>query len=324
MVVPAVLAAGQVLSDAQRDELTGPVKSVSTSGVSSRIPWQPPNGPSLVTPIWCRDCAYDPDGSKTVDGQVSGGIFRGAIVRLVRDGQGQVIERFLTDASTGKLMRHDFAGPLGTTERLTYVNGKLDFRQTYSYDEYGRMNGMDSFDGAGNFQTRMIVRREKDGSITERLVESKNGELSWRQTYDPETQMEVYNSFDKQGRVEVTWTVWKGKLVSFWEPQDSTGLPDENFNERTGENDIDNFACKSNGQCERSHVHYEYYDLAKNNTRSAEWRDSQGELRYAAYYKYETDSFDNWTYREVWVWSPELGEHTLLETDFRKIEYWQK
>jgi hypothetical protein len=62
----------------------------------------------------------------------------------------------------------------------------------------------------------------------------------------------------------------------------------------------------------------------KRNPISAEWRDSEGNLLFAAYYNYEMDSFRNWTYRQVWVWTPDLGDRALYETDFRGIAYWQK
>ncbi len=70
-------------------------------------------------------------------------------------------------------------------------------------------------------------------------------------------------------------------------------------------------------------VHYEYLDGDKHTPRSAEWRDSEGNLKVAAYFNYEVDSFHNWTYRQVWVWDPDLSERTLSEIDFRAITYWQ-
>ena len=61
-------AQGQNPTDAQRDELAGPVKSVLTSTNYSHIQWGKPDGPSLVTPVWCRDCEYSPDGFRTKEG----------------------------------------------------------------------------------------------------------------------------------------------------------------------------------------------------------------------------------------------------------------
>ncbi|WP_353072424.1 hypothetical protein [Tunturiibacter gelidiferens] len=47
--------------------------------------------------------------------------------------------------------------------------------------------------------------------------------------------------------------------------------------------------------------------------KSAEWRDGDGKLLYAAYYDYEVDSRRNWTRRSIWVISPELPERKLYE-----------
>jgi hypothetical protein len=312
-----------ILTDAQRDDLTGPVKSVSTSVAVSGIRWQQPGGPSLVTPIWCQECAYDYDGTRTKSGQTVDGIFRGQTIWLVRDANGHVTDRLVTDAVTGQLQSHITMGPFGKTGLTNYVRGKADFRQTFGYDQYGNFSDLITFDGAGNQQAQLHITSTKDGQITERWVRGKNGQLDWDQTFDPETKVEHYTTFDDFGKVNLTWTVSRGNLISFWEPSDSPQHGD-NFNERVGNNDVDNYACQSDGGCEVSHVHYEYADPKRHNLKSAEWRDSRGDLRFAAYYKYEMDSAGNWTYREVWVWTPELGERALNETDFRTITYWQK
>ena len=197
-------------------------------------------------------------------------------------------------------------------------------RQTFTYDEYGQVRDMVSFDGAGKLEAHILTLRDKAGEIVERSVSRKDGELDWQQTYDPETQVERFTSFDQLGKVNLAWTVFRGNLISFWEPSDSRMQRGDNFNEHVGDDDVDNYACQNDGRCQVSHIHYEYLDAEKHILRSAEWRGSDGQLGFATYYKYQIDSSGNWTYREVWVWTPELGEQTLSETDLRAIKYWQK
>jgi len=197
-------------------------------------------------------------------------------------------------------------------------------RQTFSYDEYGHLRDMVSFDGAGNYEGRVFTRRDKTGAIMERSICGKDGRLEWQQIYDPETQVEQATGYDESDKVTQTWTVHRGNLISFWELSDLPSQLGDNFNERVGDDDVNNYACGNDGKCELSRIHYEYLDAEEHNLKSAEWNDSGGDLRYAAYYKYEIDSFGNWTYREVWVWTPELAERTLYETDFRTVTYWPK
>src|ERR1700687_4813620 len=90
LVLAAAIGTAQEehLTDARQDGFLGPVKSGPTKVSNSRVSWQQPAGPSLVTPIWCRDCEYDPDGTKTVSGQISDGKVVGDNIALDRDPDG--------------------------------------------------------------------------------------------------------------------------------------------------------------------------------------------------------------------------------------------
>jgi hypothetical protein len=315
---------GQELNrtDAQRDDLAGPVKSVSSKVVLSSVRWQQPGGPTLLIPIWCMDCTYDRDGSRTRSGQVVDGKFVGQIIRLVRDQNEQLTDRLVVDASTGQLQRHDVMGPFGRTENTDYIGGNLHWRQTYSYDQSGNMTEWLTFDSTGKQISRILLNREPDGALKEKSAWGEDGQLNYQQTLDPETKVERFTSFDQFARAQLTWTVVAGKLVSFWEAPDSPSQWGDNFTETEGNGDPENFACHSDGNCDVSRVHYEYLDPKGRNPVSAEWRDSDGNLRFAVYYDYEIDSFRNWTYRRVWVWSRDLGKRSLYETDSRQITYW--
>ena len=74
--------------------------------------WNQPGGPALIIPVWCHECEFDPNGNRTKFGQIFDGRFQGESIHLVVDGQGQVTERTVEDASTGETIRREVAGPL--------------------------------------------------------------------------------------------------------------------------------------------------------------------------------------------------------------------
>ena len=85
-------------TDAQLDDLFGPVKTVSTVVSMAQVKWQQPGGPTLVLPVWCRDCSYDSDGTKTISGQIANGEFSGELIDIRRDGDGRVTDRVFTSS----------------------------------------------------------------------------------------------------------------------------------------------------------------------------------------------------------------------------------
>lgn len=311
-------------TDAQRDDLAGPVKAVSTNVKRSSVKWQQPGGPILLVPIWCGDCDYDPDGSKTKAGQMADGKFYGETIRLVRDADGNITERFASSTSVPEWSRYERVGPFGNTEQVTNQNGNVFSRSIFNYDRYGHMAEWLSFDAQGNSTGRTEWKRLPDGVVTDQSTYSKDEELQWEQTYDPESTEQRFSTYDESGRAKLMWTVVHGKPTLFWDRSDTPSPFGAEFSEDAGENDTDTYACYKDGTCERFRIHYDYLDPHRRNMRSGEWRDAQGKLLYAVYYEYEIDSFRNWTNRQVWVWSTDLAERKLYEIDSRKITYWTK
>lgn len=85
-------------TDAQLDGLSGPVKSVSSTVIQTpNLKWQQAGGPTLVAPNWCRNCEYDPDGSKTQSGQMVDGKFFGETLRLAMGKSSNVIPTVPTE-----------------------------------------------------------------------------------------------------------------------------------------------------------------------------------------------------------------------------------
>jgi hypothetical protein len=272
------------------------------------------------------DCEYDKGGYKIKSGQVVDGAFVGETSRIKRDEGGREVERLVFDATTGRLNRREALGPFGKTDETDYINGMTNWRKTYSYDQSGHLTEWISYDGTGQQQGRILTRRNPDGIMTEESSWGKDGELSYQHTFDPEKAIEHFTTFDEFGRAKLTWTMIAGKLSSFWETPDvlTTQFGEGFSSERDDNGDEATYACHNDGRCDVSHVHYTYLGPRGRNPLSAERRDSDGNLRTAVYYDYEVDSFQNWTHRQVWVWSLDLGQRTLYEIDSRKITYWQK
>ena len=204
----------QTKTDAQNDGFAGPIRSVASLAEKYGVKWQQPGGPTMVAPMWCQDCEYDPDGTKTKSGQIVEGKFFGQTIRLIRDANGNVTDRYSYDAMW---QRHDVMGPYGKTEQEVYLKGKLFSRSTFSYDQYGHMREGLDFDAAGKSDGRTVRVTDKDGTLLRHSTYDQNNELTWEQTYDLETDVEHFTTFDEFGKVKLTWTFAKGKLISFWE-----------------------------------------------------------------------------------------------------------
>ncbi len=89
LFAPVVFAQNQPRTEAEQDGLIGAVKSVSTTVNNGNVKWQQPNGPTLVIPVWCRECDYNSDGYRTKSGQLINGKFVGEKIALNRDGNGK-------------------------------------------------------------------------------------------------------------------------------------------------------------------------------------------------------------------------------------------
>jgi hypothetical protein len=154
----------------------------------------------------------------------------------------------------------------------------------------------------------------------------KNGELvlHYTQTFDPKTQIENFTSFNENGSVKLAWTIIGGKLSSYRHLPSEKPEYGDGFTENEGPGTKRTYNCHGDSTCDEALVHYEYADERKLHPRNVEWRDPAGDLKLAAYYEYEFDAFGNWTTRKIWVWSAELGERQLYETDTRALTYWSK
>lgn len=310
----------QKRTDVERMGLAGAVQTVSMVTNRSGLDW---DDPGLVDSTSCFECEFDRDGNQIKSGRVIDGAFYGEVLHLLRDGQGRVIERIVEDPSTTEMVRHEFDGPFGKTEELTYGNGELQTRVLFTYDDYGHVSDSLTLDSAGNQTSRTQVNSDKEGNYTEQWNWGKEREFGWhtRQIVDPVHDLTQFTSFDESGGINLSFTFVGDRLAYFWERPDSSGQLGDNF--VAGEHGtFDNYSCHNDGSCTQFRVHYVYLDPKERNPESVERRDASGNLFEAVYYEYQMDSHRNWTGRKVWAWSTKLGERRLYETDSRSITYW--
>ncbi len=323
LIAPLGLAQKKKQTQAEQDGFSGGVKSVATVVEMSGVHWQQPSGPTLVIPVWCRDCEYSQDGYRTKSGQMMDGKFTGEKITLTRDGNGRVTGVAATDANSGEPVRQAVIGPFGGTDETFYQNGKISVRSVFRYDQYGHVIDWIALDGDGN-QVGRTQENWNEDIWTERTVSDKTGQVERRETYDPAKDEQHYTAFDASGNISLAWTYLHGIVTSFWEPSDSKEQAGDSFTDFDDKANPKTFHCHNTGICDVAKVHYEYADAAKTHPLSAEWRDAGGNLLYGAYYTYDFDANGNWTHREIAVWNTELGQRAPYETDDRLITYWDK
>jgi hypothetical protein len=317
--------AQQKLTDRERMELAGPVKSLVTTTTQSEFVWHQPSGPSTLFPVMCRECEFDVEGNQTKDGQSLDGVFRGERIRISRDGKGNVTERFHYDATSGEIRRHEVLGEFGPTEDTLYQQGEVTLQTEIHYDGRGNMIDRVMVNGEGKRISRTAARIDAGGNNSEWWDYDSDDRVSLhvQHGYDPQAKVDRFTSFNEFGRVQLTWTVIDGKLNSFWEAEGSQPQYGDGFTHRVDANTFETYDCHGTS-CEPSRVHYEYVDEKRKNPRSVEWRDANGNLTYGTYFEYEIDGFGNWTHRQVWVFLNSLGQRRPYQTDARSITYWEQ
>ena len=335
LLAVAATAQQKEKTDAEGDGFQGPVRSVSTLVERAKVKWQEPGGPTLVMPIYCEVCEYDPDGTRTRKGQITEeGKFLGENIKIVRDSEGHVIQRSRISTTDGQVFDEEKDGPFGPVENIYSMRPIVPttiVRTTRIYDRLGNLAELLSFDASGQQVERDMYRTDSDGQQTEHAVWGRDGQLEYRQTYDPETDFQRFESFDSSGAPKVTYTFAHGTVLTFWSATDEPNQYGDSFSDGDGNGNFNCFHCHKGGDCEISRVRYSYANSTKHwrswwlmNPTTVERRDSEGTLRHAAYYQYEFDDHHNWTTRTIWVLSPEIPKRTLYETDTRVITYWER
>jgi hypothetical protein len=285
------------------------------------VAWGQDNAKAAVIGLSCFECEYDRDGNRIKSGGLLDGKFRGDAVRVVRDEKGRVVERIeLND--DGEEIRRDVLGPCGITEQVDYQAGKEISRSTWAYDENGHVKEFHRYDPEGNVIGSSISTSDVNGDIKEQWDYGPDGvfQLHFAQTYNPRTDMSTFVSFNENGSTKVTFTTKGTKVLAYWQETNEKNVFGSFFwRDRLGKTMVTH-SCNPDGTCDDVATYYP--DDTTDRVSRVEWHDPAQVLRLTFDYEYELDSLGNWTKRAVWVWSPELGERKLCETDYRTITYW--
>lgn len=310
-------------TDARNDGLLGPVRSVSAWQQLQQVDWGQKDAKAGVIGVSCWECEYDREGNRIKSGGLVDGEFRGDLTRIVRDENGKVTEKIFENSS-GEVYRREVIGPHGITEQVVYQVGKPISRSTWTYDANGHVAEFYSYDQDGVVTGSSFSTSDANNDIKEEWDYGRNGafQLHFSKSYNSQTDICTFTNFNENGSVKVTFTTKGTKVVSFWQQTGEEHVYGSSFwMDRVGKTMVTH-SCNPNGTCDEITSYYPTETTI--HVSRVEWHDPVQVLRLAFDYEYELDSFGNWTKRTVWVWSPQLGERKLCETDYRTIRYWSK
>lgn len=322
LIALPVRAAEPKRTDARNNGFIGPVHSVSTQEGAPLFSLDQRKFPVLIGHTGCRECEFDRWGAMIKSGTKSEGEFRGESFRIMRDEAGHVIEQVRMD-SKGEIVGRDLFVPFGVTEHSEFQEGKRSFHSVWSYDSNGHMLEWVQYDGDDRIVTRTVRQADFTGNVKEDWSFGKNDQFSYHivDTYDPATDVWTWTSFNENGTLKIAIATQNGKVLSYRHPTtEENAFGEHFFLDRIGKTQH-SFRGHSDGTCDDVKT---IYPADSNHLPSRiEWRDGAGVLRLAADFEYEVDGYGNWTRRSFWVWTPELSERKLYETDTRTLTYWQ-
>jgi hypothetical protein len=315
-------AENKAQTEAQQDGLSGLVHSVSMTKqemlfeLDPSKAWVIQNTPSDTV-------EYDRTGYRTKVGKsdLASGAFLGQMSQFVRDPNGMVMERTITQLPSQDVIEHDVYGPFGLVEATDLSSGKPTFLHTVSYDQQGNVREDNTMQGDRKPIFRTLYRRDSDGVWTERTTWLK-GLLHSHETYDPDTDFQRYEEYDESGAVTTTFTHRHDRIESYWSHSNEANVGISTFDTRDN-GDAVTWGCHNETRtCDGHTRHGVYLDDARHNPTMTEILSDDGRPIVWAYYEYQMDGHQNWISRKIWVQQQEQGERTLYETDSRTITYW--
>jgi hypothetical protein len=321
--LPVLASDRKKYTDAENDDLSGPVKFVTTRSENiNPHPVAPQHSWVSMGIIDCVICEYDDKGNRVLKGQDWGTGFSGEVSRSTLDENGNVIK--ITENEKGEIVRWDKFSPFGITEERVYWQGILQGRRTIRYNQSGQMVETSSFNSSGVRTGHSNFRRDGDGRIIEAWNFAQNNKFlsHYTDVEDPDTGVRTFTNFNENMAVRLTWTSNDDHIVSHWqipgsEPEYGSAVYfDTAPRQRTWS------WYGSDGRVERTIT--EFADDTKREPIHAAFHDVNDQVQLAVDYEYEFDGYHNWTKRSVWAWTPELVQRTLIKIDTRTIEYWQK
>lgn len=316
-------ASGSGRSDARSWGFLGPIRAVSTTEHREKVDWRQPDGPSVTLPAGCLECEFDRDGNAIKMGQTLDEEFRGEVMSVRRDSDGHIIEK-LADNAQGEIQRREVYGPYGIVEQEGFENGKPVQSAFWFYDSNGHLSGFRGYDRDGSISASSSSITSADGNSKEQWDFGPDGAftLHFVDVTDPKADTWTFTNFNEDGSIKVYISTLGTKVISYWQVPSEKPLFGSNFYvDRKGKTQ-ESYSCHSDSTC--AHLISYSPDESSPLVQRVEWHDNTGALELAADYEYELDNFGNWIKRTVWVWSLELGERKLYETDSRTLRYWAK
>jgi hypothetical protein len=319
-----LLGFGRAEKHTQReiDGFSGLVKTASTRVEKNPIKFKQPDGPSVVISfVACQECEYDKDGYRTREGSILGAGFQGHSTRYVRDASGAVIET-IDENPGGEPTRRVLIGPFGPIEERLFAGGQWQTRQINHYDQRGNLTEWMTFDPEGRVAGNMMATFDENDMVTDQWFRGPNNSFGFHtvHTYDRKTKFETFMSFEEDGSVSVNWTMQDSKMLSYWQLPGAKSAVGSFFFMDTGPKTTEFWNYQSDGSS--THTVRTFYNEQKRNVSRTEFYDSANELRASADYEYEFDPFGNWLKRTTRVWTPELVQPQIYETDYRTLTYW--
>jgi hypothetical protein len=321
LVTTAGWASDEKKTDARRDGLTGPVRTVSAREDKTDFDLNQKDWPVLVGIDGCKQCEYDRNGALTRYGQLVEREFRGDRYQIVRDERGKVVEQVKLGAD-GDIAGRILYGPYGIIAQSDYVGGVLGFHSEWSYDSNGHLRELVQYDGDNQVQTLTLRQTDASGNIKEEWCYQSGGQLSYHtvDTLDPRTDVWTWTNYAEDGSVKVAIETQNGKVHFYRQNVDDPNVFGQHFFLDPIGNTQHSFRGNADGTYDD--VMTIYPDEKLHNPDRLEWRDGTGTLRLQVEYEYVVDGQGNWTTRRTWVWTPELAEKKLYKVDLRTLTYW--
>ena len=310
-------------TEAEQDGLNGPVHSVVMTNQKVQFNLEPATAWALQY-IQSGIVEYDITGRRTKIGSFDQrGVFSGQKYQYRYDGNGHVLGGTMKQLPSREVLDQNTYGPFGLVECRTFSSGKLQTVHTIRYDRQGKVLEDLIVSGDGKPIQRIAYRRNSKGDWVVRTMWVE-GFIHSYETYDPDTDFQRYEQYDKSGGLIRTFTFSHDRVETYWsastDPKGGTPLVDKLSN-----GDTESWMCHDGDRTCVGHVrHAVYLEAARHNPVMTEILSDSGEPLVRTFYEYQMDGHDNWTGRTVWVQLGEQGERRLYETDSRTITYWPK
>lgn len=193
------------------------MKSVSTAIEQVERHPDTSDHPVFIYPVWCRVCEYDEEGNCLKRGQIFEGSFVGDTTRYVRNEDGTIREKVLMNEK-GQPFQRITLGPFGKMDEEDYLEGVLQDRQTFHYDESGNLIEWLTFDANGNETASTTATFDEEGNVTEQFDRGPaNNFLHFTKHFNPDTGAETFTNYNEDGTVRLTFTDKDNHITNYWQ-----------------------------------------------------------------------------------------------------------